>query len=331
MNSENANRVGTGPSHDPRPSLRMGADLAGNNPPRIVDGPTVAAVLEVVLQAVADALRPSVPPAQRVPVLPEVPRSMEQEGCIQRRGLDKYREEYGRVLKTIDSTRPDDLIGEGGPGRMTHWFSHFEGLFRILDCSESEKVYLASLQLQEEDKRWWESTGLADSPGLSWSRFKTLMEDRFSLGVMGQENRQEFMNPQTGGLKRPAQSSDVAKSSRARVVKAPRKCTQHSGKVYDPTACHNCGAPGHKNFNCRHKKRLCFSCKGRGHMQHFCPKGRRKGPIEQSNRPIFSPVEAPNPSMPVTAQYEGRVPVAYWDLGQRLYMAHKDGPYAPDV
>ena len=47
---------------------------------------------------------------------------------------------------------------------------------------------------------------------------------------------------------------------------------------------------------------------------------------------MLSPMEAPSPSMPTTAQNEGRVPVAYWSQGQRLYMnREEDGPYAPNV
>ena len=347
VNSENANHAGAGPSNVPRSS----------------DGANVAEILEIVLQAIADVLRFSAPQAQGVPVPSEVPRCKERKDQVQHGGLDRYREEYGRVLKTIDSTGPDSLVREGEPGRMTHWFSHFEGLFRIMDCTEVEKVHLAYIQLKEEDKKWWESTGLADSPVLTWSLFKTLMEKRFSFLSIEKEKHEEFLcprgegleatlvesagkhdnqrqvqnQPQAGGVKRPMPLSDFAKTSRARADKAPRKCTQHSGKGNDPINCHNCGAPGHKNFNCRYEKRLCFGCKGKGHMQHFCPQRKQKrtkslkGPVEQSNRPIFSPVEAPNPSMPFTAQYEGRVPVAYWDLGQRLYTAHENGPYAPDV
>ena len=84
---------------------------------------------------------------------------------------------------------------------MAHWFSHMERLFRNVECTETEKVHIASLQLKEDASYWWENTGLADSPDLNWAMFKTKMTDRFFSRAMREEKRKEFLYPKNDGLK----------------------------------------------------------------------------------------------------------------------------------
>ena len=76
-----------------------------------------------------------------------------------------------------------------------------ERLFRNVNCTEAEKVHIASLQLKDVASEWWESTGLADHPELNWSMFKTKMTDRFFSRAMRDEKHKEFLYPKTDGLK----------------------------------------------------------------------------------------------------------------------------------
>ena len=153
------------------------------------------------MQAFADVMRPNAPQAQGVPIPPEVPRFVEPNVNVPRNEMARNRGDYGRVLKTITSLRPDNYDGKGEPVRAAHWFSHMERLFRNVDCTEAEKVQIASLQLKEEASEWWENTGLSDRADLSWAMFKTKMMDRFFSRSMRDEKHKEFMHPEIEGLK----------------------------------------------------------------------------------------------------------------------------------
>ena len=133
----------------------------------VFDAATVAAIRGIVLQAITEVLRPIAPQAQGVPVAPEVPRSEEQGNHVHQGGVIRDKGDYGRALKAINSMRPDSYDGKGEPVKVAHWFSHMERLFRNVECTEAEKVHIASLRLKEEASEWWESTGLADSPVLT--------------------------------------------------------------------------------------------------------------------------------------------------------------------
>lgn len=107
---------------------------------------------------------------------------------------------FSRALKTFNSMRPDSYDGTDEPVKMAYWFSHMERLFRGIVCTEIEKVHIASLQLKEGASEWWESTGLADHPELSWERFKNKMMDRFFSVAMREEKLKEFLYPEVEGL-----------------------------------------------------------------------------------------------------------------------------------
>ena len=114
-----------------------------------------------------------------MPIPPVVPRVEEPNVHVPQEGVVRNRGDYGRALKAISSMRPDSYGGKGEPVRVAHWFSHMERLFRNVECTEVEKVHIASLQLKEVASEWWESTGLADHADLNWGMFKAKMMDHF--------------------------------------------------------------------------------------------------------------------------------------------------------
>ena len=140
---------------------------------------------------------------------------------------------------------------------------------------------------------------------------------------------------QVGSFKRPASPTKFKKSGRAKTETTQSDSARGSGWSSRSFQCFNCGASGHKSFDCRNEKKVCFGCGKEGHMQKFCRQGEQKGAefkpgsVSQNNRPRFSPVEAPSPSMQTTAHNKGKTSVASGSQGQRLYMIREeDGPYA---
>lgn len=107
---------------------------------------------------------------------------------------------FSRALKTFTSMRPDSYDGTGEPVKIAYWFSHMERLFRSIKCTEAEQVHIASLQLKDGASEWWEGTGLADHPELSWRMFKDKMMDRFFSISMREEKLKEFLYPEVEGL-----------------------------------------------------------------------------------------------------------------------------------
>ena len=83
---------------------------------------------------------------------------------------------------------PPVFKGEGKPNKVEGWIREMEKIFRVIQCSEEDKVNLASYMLQDQADDWWQTTGRMVFQGrqqLPWDDFlvelRKMMRDNAPL------------------------------------------------------------------------------------------------------------------------------------------------------
>ena len=121
-------------------------------------------VMVVALQAVAQAVR-------------NLPNA---DGNVESRNLDKFQK-----------NKPPSFMGTHNPDGAKVWLKKIEKIFRLMACSEEQKVVLSTHMLEEEAEDWWDNTSqrfAEDGIVVTWLVFRdAFLENYFPEDARGRK------------------------------------------------------------------------------------------------------------------------------------------------
>ncbi|KAH7838847.1 hypothetical protein Vadar_031889 [Vaccinium darrowii] len=74
--------------------------------------------------------------------------------------------------------KPPTFIGGMDPTRANAWLESIQKIFKVLRCSETQKVGLASYQLEGEAHHWWTMKEQSE-PRMAWTRFLVVFREKY--------------------------------------------------------------------------------------------------------------------------------------------------------
>ena len=69
------------------------------------------------------------------------------------------------------------------PIRANEWVAEIENNFRLLRCTDAQKVEIRSYLLVGEANRWWNLKSIAE-PDMDWERFLEIFKEKFMTRAM---------------------------------------------------------------------------------------------------------------------------------------------------
>ncbi|MQL68376.1 hypothetical protein Taro_000608 [Colocasia esculenta] len=166
-----------------------------------------------------------------------------------------------------------------------------ERIFRVMQCSEREKVLLATFQLDRDARAWWE-TASRQLPNINieWDEILELFNTKyFSKG--NHEKKELLMDTNmrpTQRLVRACQQAAQLLEEALEATKEIKEVTNKNGKrkyhddkkATQQTKCNNeisriiclhCHKPGHVDKECWQKIGACLRCGNTRHQLRECP------------------------------------------------------------
>ncbi|KAH7839539.1 hypothetical protein Vadar_005460 [Vaccinium darrowii] len=74
--------------------------------------------------------------------------------------------------------KPPTFTGGMDPTRANAWLESIKKIFKVMRCSETHKVGLASYQLEGEAHRWWTMKEQSE-PRMGWTRFLVVFREKY--------------------------------------------------------------------------------------------------------------------------------------------------------
>jgi len=96
-----------------------------------------------------------------------------------------------RMLETFLRNHPPTFKGRYDPDGADNWLKEIERIFRVMECSEAQKVRFGTHMLAEEADDWWVSLFPVleqDGAVVIWTVFKGEFLDRY-FWKMSEERR----------------------------------------------------------------------------------------------------------------------------------------------
>ncbi|KAF7124722.1 hypothetical protein RHSIM_Rhsim12G0125400 [Rhododendron simsii] len=87
--------------------------------------------------------------------------------------------------------KPPTFAGGMDPTRANAWIESIKKIFKVMHCSETQKVGLASYQLEGEAHRWWTLKEEAE-PRMVWTRFLVVFREKYVLQSLQKAKCTEF-------------------------------------------------------------------------------------------------------------------------------------------
>ncbi|GFZ16761.1 hypothetical protein Acr_26g0000310 [Actinidia rufa] len=82
------------------------------------------------------------------------------------------------IVKQFLKLKPPTFSGEMDPVKANEWLLEMEKNFRLLRCSEQQKVEIGSYLLTSAASRWWNLKGVRES-SMNWARFKVIFREKY--------------------------------------------------------------------------------------------------------------------------------------------------------
>ncbi|KAG2384108.1 uncharacterized protein HKW66_Vig0151290 [Vigna angularis] len=98
---------------------------------------------------------------------------------------------------------PPKFDGKATPDRAESWIRGLEKIFRVMRCSEEEKLAYASFLLEDESEYWWDGMQqMMETNGevITWNSFKTRFLEKYFPNSAKIERETEFLNLRQGGM-----------------------------------------------------------------------------------------------------------------------------------
>ncbi|MQL72371.1 hypothetical protein Taro_004722, partial [Colocasia esculenta] len=93
------------------------------------------------------------------------------------------------------SGRPHLFIGTPDPDEAENWVKVMEQIFRVMQCSEQEKVLLATFQLDCDARAWWEAASRQlFNINIEWDKFLELFNTKYFSERIREKKANEFTN-----------------------------------------------------------------------------------------------------------------------------------------
>ncbi|XP_077248532.1 uncharacterized protein LOC143888109 [Tasmannia lanceolata] len=98
--------------------------------------------------------------------------------------------------------RPSEFTGVGDPLVADHWILEVEGIFEVMECSDIQKIRLATFLLKDQAGVWWRSL-LQNYPyakNETWTEFKVRFNNQFFPNHVKRELASQFASLKQGSL-----------------------------------------------------------------------------------------------------------------------------------
>ena len=88
-----------------------------------------------------------------------------------------------QLLEKFQKQKPEAFHGGQTALDAENWISHLEKIFEVLDCTESQRVLMATYKLEGDANRWWQAAKVAGGEGyveaLAWRDFKDVFYQHY--------------------------------------------------------------------------------------------------------------------------------------------------------
>ena len=101
------------------------------------------------------------------------------------------------TIKNFLRLKPPTYSGGMDAVKSQEWINELEKNFRLLGCSERQKVEIGSYLLTGEANRWWNREGLNDAH-MEWDHFVRIFKLKYMPRAMQNAKRLEFEKPKQG-------------------------------------------------------------------------------------------------------------------------------------
>ncbi|MQM02045.1 hypothetical protein Taro_034802 [Colocasia esculenta] len=89
---------------------------------------------------------------------------------------------------------PHTFNGTPDPDEAENWVKVMERIFRVMQCSEQEKVLLATFQLDHDARAWWEATSRRlPNINIEWDEFLELFNTKYFSARIREKKANEFV------------------------------------------------------------------------------------------------------------------------------------------
>lgn len=107
----------------------------------------------------------------------------------------------GRAIAQFQKLGPPIFKGSDNPEDIYNFLRELEGVFRVAQCSEGEKMLLGPFQLKERAAEWWlgESSRLGTEV-ITWEDFKWRLESKFLPETVRERLRDQFLHLSQGSM-----------------------------------------------------------------------------------------------------------------------------------
>ncbi|MQL68335.1 hypothetical protein Taro_000607 [Colocasia esculenta] len=206
---------------------------------------------------------------------------------IQARARNGARDLYGNFQRI----NPPRFNGTPDPDEAENWVKAMERIFRVMQCSEREKVLLATFQLDRDARAWWE-TASRQLPNINieWDEFLELFNTKyFSKG--NREKKELLMDANMRptqrlvlacqqaaqlleeALEATKEIKEVTNKNGKRKYHDDKKATQQTKRNNEISRiiCLHCHKPGHVDKECWRKIGTCLRYGNTRHQLRECP------------------------------------------------------------
>ena len=119
-------------------------------------------------------------------------RNQRQKETVESQGLEEFRR-----------NKPPQFSGGYNPEKAELWIREIEKIFRVMNCTEKQKVNYAVFMLIGEAEYWWENTRkLLENGGINinWEVFKTKFLKKYFPNDVRRTKEIEFMQLKQGNM-----------------------------------------------------------------------------------------------------------------------------------
>lgn len=99
----------------------------------------------------------------------------------------------GSNIKEFLKLKPPSFEGGINPAAAYEWLAEIKKIFKVMSCTETQRVKLAAYMLKGESHRWWNLKEKAE-PEMSWKRFVEVFKEKYIPQAIKDAKCSEFLN-----------------------------------------------------------------------------------------------------------------------------------------
>ena len=108
-----------------------------------------------------------------------------------------------QLMEKFRRLNPPVFKGDGRPVEVEGWIREMEKTFQVIQCTDEEKVNLATYMLQDRADIWWQATKrniFADRVNIRWEEFVREFQQKFFSDFDHNRLETEFLQLQQAGM-----------------------------------------------------------------------------------------------------------------------------------